>query len=535
MTRIDTPSDETRANCDAALSAFEPRRWHLVAAAATLLVIYAAGVSGKWWPTPDSALYQSLGRSIARGDGYVFNGQISTRVTPGVPMILAGLRLAFGRGYWAPNAFVAACGLGTLLMAYLTLARLGPRRMALAAVLATGISYTFFFNSHLILTDTPFALLLWCAMYAAVRQCRSGVAWLIALALAVMAGIFVRAPGGLLLGSVAVGLMLDRTLGARRRRIVSSVAILAAAAIAAGALLLMARAVSDGLPPYLTRTVANSNKDIWFRLGQLGVGVIRLPEAYAEMFTSQEGLTIPFGIAGAILAVVGGAAMWRSGRRLMPVSCLLYMASLCLIKDSDSIKPRHLMSIQPMLAYLGLAGVCWCIRAVNRWRSRTTTARALLTGVSVFVGIAIVTNLPRLSRNAFYYGYYSHTPRYYEIIRDRDFVDLFDAAEAARSIGPAGSPVAVDHDQKSILHFLTDRVTVPLPQTPQQSQADAEAIVAFVAEHPEFAGVVVDITQGGKGRKARSFTAALESLLSDTLRARQVFAGPRYRVYAIGQ
>ena len=534
MTRIDTPAALAEANCDAALSACEPRRRQLVAVVAVLVVIYVAGVSGKWWPTPDSALYQSLGRSIARGDGYVFNGQPSTRVTPGMPLILAGLRLAFGPGFWGPNAFVAACGLGALLMAYLTLARLGPRCVALAAVLATGMSYTFFFNSHLILTDAPFAMLLWCAMYAAVRQCRGRAAWLIVLILAVIAGIFVRAPGGLLLGSVAVGVLLDRTLGARSRRIVSAVAVLAAAAAAAGGLLAMSSGVSDGLPPYLARTVANSQKDIWFRLGQLGVGIVRLPEAYAEMFTSQEGLTIPFGVAGALLAVIGGAAMWRSGRRLMPASCVLYMALLCLVKDSDSIKPRHLMSIQPMLAYLGLTGVCRCIRAANRRRSRPTTARALLTGVVVFAGIAVVTNAPRLCRNAFYYGYYSHTPRYYEIIRDKDFVDLFDAAQAAKGAGMPGSPVAVDHDQKSILHFLTDRVTVPLPQTPQRSQTDAAAIAEFVAEHSEFACVVVDITRGGRGDKGRSFLAALESKLVRDRRAERIFAGPRYRVYALG-
>ena len=54
-----------------------PRR-HVVVAAGLVAVLYLAGVTGSWWPTPDSALYQGLGRSLLHGQGYRFNGQVNT-------------------------------------------------------------------------------------------------------------------------------------------------------------------------------------------------------------------------------------------------------------------------------------------------------------------------------------------------------------------------------------------------------------------------------------------------------------------------
>ena len=99
-----------------------PRR-HVVVAAGLVAVLYLAGVTGSWWSTPDSALYQGLGRSLLHGQGYRFNGQVNTEVTPGLPVLLGGLRWAFGNGFWAPNLFVVLCGLGALAMAYLTVRR----------------------------------------------------------------------------------------------------------------------------------------------------------------------------------------------------------------------------------------------------------------------------------------------------------------------------------------------------------------------------------------------------------------------------
>ncbi len=67
-----------------------PPRWVQWTVAVFLVVLYLGTTPGKWWPTPDSAEYVGLAESLARGDGYRFNGEISTRQTPGLPLLLAG-------------------------------------------------------------------------------------------------------------------------------------------------------------------------------------------------------------------------------------------------------------------------------------------------------------------------------------------------------------------------------------------------------------------------------------------------------------
>jgi hypothetical protein len=47
-------------------------RWWLFGAAALL---YVAGFNGQWRVSPDSALYASLGRSLAEGLGYTYQGE----------------------------------------------------------------------------------------------------------------------------------------------------------------------------------------------------------------------------------------------------------------------------------------------------------------------------------------------------------------------------------------------------------------------------------------------------------------------------
>ncbi|MHC4986398.1 MAG: glycosyltransferase family 39 protein [Planctomycetota bacterium] len=188
-----------------------------MAVIAIVVIVYLAGVTGMWSPTPDSALYQGLGRSLARGEGYVFNGVTSTTVTPGYPVILAGLRLVFGDGFWAPNALAAVSGMMALGLAYLVFRRLGPPRLALTAVFVTGMSYTFFNNSHRILTDAPSAMLLWGLLWVVAYRARLTVWSAAAACVLAVAGILVRAPGVLLLGAVAVGIGLDRVRAQRRR------------------------------------------------------------------------------------------------------------------------------------------------------------------------------------------------------------------------------------------------------------------------------------------------------------------------------
>ena len=135
--------------------------------AVCVAAVHLAGVTNRWWPTDDSSLYLSLGRSLAAGEGYRFNGRPCNAVTPALPWVLAGVRAVTGEGYGAANLFEATCGLGVLALAWAAMAAVADRHAALLATAACGLSYTFFLGGHRILTGMPFALLYWATIASA--------------------------------------------------------------------------------------------------------------------------------------------------------------------------------------------------------------------------------------------------------------------------------------------------------------------------------------------------------------------------------
>ena len=103
-------SNEVPCNLPTGPDSAGPARRRLWLVGAIVAAVYLAGVPVQWWPTPDSALYLGLGRSLAEGDGYRFDGEPCTTVTPGLPWILAGIRTVFGGGYVAPTVFIVLFG-----------------------------------------------------------------------------------------------------------------------------------------------------------------------------------------------------------------------------------------------------------------------------------------------------------------------------------------------------------------------------------------------------------------------------------------
>lgn len=213
-----------------------PARRYVLLAAGVVAAVYLLSVNNAWWPTPDSALYQGLAKSMAQGRGYVFNGQAHTTVTPGLPLILAGLRLAFGEGYWAANLFMTLCGLGGLLLAWMSLRRLTDEWTALLTVVACAASYECFHDSHAILTDAPFFLLFWAVTYASLRLLGGGWAWLAPTAVLAALALAVRAPGIIVLGPLAAALLVQRAGAAAgwARRLAAAAVVLVVPLLTAG-------------------------------------------------------------------------------------------------------------------------------------------------------------------------------------------------------------------------------------------------------------------------------------------------------------
>ncbi len=510
------------------LAPFPPRRWHLALAGGCLAALYLGTVTNKWWPSPDSALYLGLGRSLAAGQGYVFNGRVSNAVPPGFPLILAGLRRVFGAGYWAPHLFAAACGLGALGIAYAVLRRMSSPRMALAVVLCAGFSYTYYLKSHTILTGAPFLLLFWAVLRAGGRAVRGSIWWLCVAVVLIVAALLVRAPGVLLLGPLAVGLAVDTSEGASgRRRLLVAGTLLLAMLATMGGLYLLARAASEGVNVYLDATREQLAYPLWRVVLSLPEGLLAIPAAVAEMLTSQKGLWHVFGVPAAAWMVIGGVVLWRRGQRLPAVTVALSVLGLSLSAvGAWAIRPRLLLPLHVLMAYLMFEGVCWTVRGVCRWRRRRPSASLYLKAATVLAVFVLGVNAPRLLRNAVYYCYLSYTPRYYEVIRDGQHARLLGVADHLRQLQPVDEPIAAPGGDHSVLHYVTGLRTLAMPDDPSETASDAQRVLEFVRSQPGFSLVAVNTKDGEK-----EYRRALQRGLKGWPQLDRIYEKPGWQVY----
>ncbi len=332
-------------------------RRHVLLAWGCIVVVYAAGVTGKWWPTPDSAVYLSLARSLAQGEGYMYNGATNVTVTPGLPAILGGLRLAFGENYWVWNGFISACALASFWIIYVTIARLSDRRLALSVVIATAVSCPFFIGSQKILTGIPFVLMFWSILYFCVRARQGHAAWRWAAAPLVVLAVFVWAPGVLVIGPLGVGLLSQpRRKGDAGRPRFHGLIVLAAMAAISIALLVAARLACPTGSVYVAEVTKSAAKGVMFRIEMLLGGLWQIPFTLAEMFTGQEALA-PVGGVILVLMVIGGVFLWKRGQRYLPVFIVLCFLDHAIL-GHETVRPRYLLPLLPVFAYLASQGLC---------------------------------------------------------------------------------------------------------------------------------------------------------------------------------
>jgi hypothetical protein len=126
----------------------------------------------------------SLGESLARGDGYLFNGEPHTFVPPGYPLILAGAAHLFGKSFLAYRILMAVLGLLTAAAGCLFVWRLCGRDTALLAGGLFALNHVLLYNSTFTLADVPFALFTLIALQAILSASvgENRVAWTIAAA-----------------------------------------------------------------------------------------------------------------------------------------------------------------------------------------------------------------------------------------------------------------------------------------------------------------------------------------------------------------
>jgi hypothetical protein len=123
-------------------------------------------VNNSWRVTPDSALYMVLGKSLATGQGYVFNGEPHTYVPPGYPMILAGTAKLLGDHFLSYRIIMALFGLLAAGLGYFFIYRMcGPDTALLAGGLFA-VNHVLLDNATLTLSDVPFAFFVFVCLNA---------------------------------------------------------------------------------------------------------------------------------------------------------------------------------------------------------------------------------------------------------------------------------------------------------------------------------------------------------------------------------
>lgn len=500
------------------------RRW-FIAAGVLIAALYLLGCTPLWRPTPDSALYLALGKSLARGEGFTFNGSVNTSVTPGFPAILAALRLAFGEGLLAANLFVALCGLGSILAAYGTLARLTDRATALAAAAVAAICYKYYEYSHTILTDVSFSLLFWLTAYCALRMLAGRWIWLAAVAALSAAAVMLRAPGVLLMLPMAAAVLLHRASGqCLRRRLAAAAAIAVAASAVMLGLYLLARNVSDAQPLY-ERYVHIGLSD---RLAGGLLALLDLPAVLTRTFLAQSSWTL--GAVIAALAVAGGAVLWRRGQRFVPALCVLAILTVCMVSASGVLRTRYLTALTPALLWLVLEGVRWSARRLASLRGRGQTPRQAAIAVGAVLCIIVAANLPKVLRESVWHTIAAYRGQYYRAVEKGVFAELHGTASRLSEEFAPGEPIAARADRVSMLHLLAERRMVLMPglaknQDPETAQ-DAQQVFEALRAQPDLRGVVLD-----SGEEPREYAERLSGLLDASPHFRLVEGGRICRIY----
>jgi hypothetical protein len=464
-----------------------PRRRWLALAAACIALVYLVGVTGRWWPSDDSAVYLGLGRSLAQGKGYTFNGQVNTAFSPGLPLLLAGLeKLAGEGGIWAPNLFMALCGLATVGLVYLTLRRWTGDGLLPALVAATtALSYPFYLDSHRVLSDIPFAAAFWLLLYVTTRWQPRAWLYLLIGALSVV-NVLLRAPGILLLGPLALGLLLEKAwrprahvqapispseVGAssafspssRRRRLALAAAVLAPAGATLAGLWLLARHLSQEAPRYAQLVAVHRGPFAY--ASRLLHGLAAVPAAVSQTVIGQ-----PFwyvGLAMVALAAIGMVSFWTSRRpflqRVVPLVAVIYPLLLALCLSSFGMRSRYLAPVEPFILLLALQGLEWCMNWVAARKGKVLLASQRVAAIGGVATLIILANLPHVIRNAVYYSYRSHGDGFYTVIREGRYAELDQVAQLLRLQSPAGAQVAGPPDDIAALHYLSGRIIIGLP------------------------------------------------------------------------
>jgi len=126
---------------------------------AGLLLLYVLGFNGQWRVERDSALYLTLGRNLAEGRGYTYQGEPHHLAMFGVPLMFAGVFKAFGADrLWLALVLMLLIGFAALALTYRLFLLHSGRPTAVLMTVGLGATRLFYRYCFELLSDMPFLL-----------------------------------------------------------------------------------------------------------------------------------------------------------------------------------------------------------------------------------------------------------------------------------------------------------------------------------------------------------------------------------------
>ncbi|MCY2926444.1 MAG: glycosyltransferase family 39 protein [Planctomycetota bacterium] len=363
------------------------RPWLLaavIAGQAAMLLAFHATTS--WHSAPDSALYMGLGRAIAGGEGYTFNGEFHTMVPPLFPLALAGVMRVFGSSFLALNLFQIALALACTPAIYLLTRQLFGRDLALLGAAAFALNFVQWTVASIVMSDLLFVLLATLGMSAAAWSAGNGPARWAALVLAglgVAGASLTRSNGFVIVPGAAMAIWLGwrgRPTAAR----LAGAALLAAVALAPMIVWnrYAAAHVTGDPVTYLTTS----------HLGEpLGQMLLSMADNFFDkILTTASNLMVGFndvppGLNAVLpgLILIGCASSLRRREPMLPISLVCMVGVLLVV---SGVKSRYFLFLYPGMAVLFLAGAVAVGRWAGRWRQKAP--RQALRGALIFLAVA---------------------------------------------------------------------------------------------------------------------------------------------------
>ena len=128
-----------------------------------ILAIYLAGFNAQWRLEPDSALYLCVGKNLADGRGYTFQGKPHRLAYPGLPVLFAATFKAtsafnHGRSLVPELVIMLLMGMATLGLTYRLFLLSCGRPTAVIITAGVAMSRVFYRYNFELLSDLPFLL-----------------------------------------------------------------------------------------------------------------------------------------------------------------------------------------------------------------------------------------------------------------------------------------------------------------------------------------------------------------------------------------